>query len=77
MQNHSLTDRQVVPAPLQTALYALLVVGAALSLPKIGQFTPLPMTALLDGWVILFIGAMFLRGRTAAVGLVEIGRAHV
>lgn len=56
-------DRQMVPGWLQVLLYAFIFVGAISSLPMIGQFSPLPVTELLDAWLILLLLAMLLRGR--------------
>lgn len=52
-----------IPVPLQKMLYLLLVGGAMVSVVFVGQFSPLPMTALLDAWVLLLAGWIVMRGR--------------
>ncbi len=62
-------DRQEVPKLLRVALYVMLILGGILSLPRLGSITPLPMTALLDAWIIVFMVAAIVRGRTSHGGL--------
>jgi len=47
-------DKKVVPAFLQVALCVILLVGGIASVPFLGSYSPLPMTALLDAWVVVF-----------------------
>lgn len=62
-------DRSAVPRLVMWALYLILIVAAVSSLPFIGQYGPLPTTALLDAWIILFVAACIIRGRTETVPL--------
>jgi hypothetical protein len=62
-------DRHEVPRFLRIALYAMLLVAGALSVPLIGRFGPLPTTGLLDVWIGLFIVVCVVRGRTQQWGL--------
>lgn len=55
--------RQTLPTLLTRGLYALFAVGAVASFTRFDYYSPLPMTVLLDAWVILFIAASFVRGR--------------
>lgn len=59
--------RQEVPGFLTGGLYVLLVAGALASFTRLDSYSPLPMTTLLDAWVILFIVLSFFRGRLAPV----------
>lgn len=52
-----------VPAFLRGALYVMLVAAGVLSLPRIGEFGPLPMVSLFDAWMFLFLLATMIRGR--------------
>lgn len=56
-------DNPRIPNLFPIALYAILVAGAAASLPAIGEFSPLPTTALLDAWIVCFILASLVRRR--------------
>jgi hypothetical protein len=47
-----------VPVVLQYALYVILIAGAVVSIPALGGYSPLPMTMLLDGWVIILALSM-------------------
>lgn len=60
-------DRQQVPQLLRGGLYALLLVAGAASLPALGDYGPLPTTAMLDAWMIAFVAATVLRGATVKV----------
>lgn len=62
-------NAQEVPRLLRGALYALLLVAATVSLPFIGAYGPLPTTTLLDAWMIVFIVACFVRGKTQTTTL--------
>lgn len=64
------TDRSVVPSILRGSLNLMLIVAAALSVPQIGAYGPLPTTTLLDAWVILFIVSCIVRGRIERIFLV-------
>ncbi|OSM42854.1 hypothetical protein [Nesterenkonia sp. PF2B19] len=52
-----------LPSGLQRVLSGGLILCAIISVLFVGRFSPLPMTMLLDAWIILFIGAVLLRGR--------------
>lgn len=54
---------QALPGLLIRGLYALLAVGAVASFSRFDYYSPLPMTVLLDAWVVLFVVTSFLRGR--------------
>ncbi|MGO4692078.1 hypothetical protein [Glaciibacter sp. 2TAF33] len=62
-------DRNAVPAFLRISLYALLIVGAALSVPSIGTYSPLPVETLLDAWIIAFMVTYLVRGSIRTTGL--------
>lgn len=59
-------NRQVVPKLLRSALYAILGVAAVLSVPFLGEWGPVPSTALLDVWVLAFVFICVVRGRIEA-----------
>ncbi|QWS32727.1 hypothetical protein [Curtobacterium aetherium] len=59
-----------LPAVLENSLYALLLVSGASSLPLLGRFSPLPVTVLLDVWLVFFLTWMLLAGRTRSIGLI-------
>jgi hypothetical protein len=63
-------DRSLVPRALRASLNVMLIVAAALSVPRIGGYGPLPTTTLLDAWVILFVFSCLLRGRIDRILLV-------
>lgn len=56
-----------LPTGLQGGLYWGLILCAAVSVLFVGQFSPLPMTMLLDLWIILFILGVVLHGRLFTV----------
>lgn len=58
-----------IPRSLRIALYALLIVAGATSLPMIGKYGPLPTTGLLDIWLAIFSLVCIARGRTQLWGL--------
>ncbi|WP_135849756.1 hypothetical protein [Serinibacter arcticus] len=58
---------RVLPTLLRRGLYALIAVGALASFSRFSSYSPLPMTALLDAWVILFVVTSFVRGRLVAL----------
>ena len=58
-EHHQVT----VPESLQRMLFLLLVGGGLISVVFVGEFSPLPMTTLLDAWMLLFAGWVLLRGR--------------
>lgn len=65
-------NRQQVPQAIRSSLLMMLSVAALVSVPFLGEWGPLPTTALLDGWIVLFIVACIVRGRistTLTVGL--------
>ncbi|MBE1523762.1 hypothetical protein [Nesterenkonia lutea] len=55
-----------LPEWLQRLLYLLLLGSALISVVYVGEFSPLPMTGLLDAWVLLVAGWILLRGRIIA-----------
>lgn len=62
-------DRLIIPGMLRVFFYASIVVGVITSMPRIGDYTPLPMTTILDAWIILFVVTSVIRGRTEMWGL--------
>lgn len=52
-----------LPRSLERTLHWGLVLCAAVSVLFVGEFSPLPMTVLLDAWIILLILTVVLRGR--------------
>ncbi|MDZ5077458.1 hypothetical protein [Nesterenkonia sp. HG001] len=52
---------------LQRSLHWGLILCAAISVLFVGEFSPLPMTMLLDLWIIVFIVAVVRRGRLATL----------
>jgi hypothetical protein len=58
-------DRQQVPAIMRRALYAVILIGAVASVPAIGGYSPVPVGALLDAWIALFVVICIVRGRIA------------
>lgn len=62
--------RQIVPNFVRNLLCILLVIAAAVSVPFLGEFGPLPTTTMLDGWVLLFVFVTFVRGRIETVGVI-------
>lgn len=59
-------DKQEIPRSLRIALYVMLIVAGAASVPFLGQYGPLPTTTLLDVWVVVFLVTCTVRGRTEA-----------
>jgi hypothetical protein len=57
------SDRSGLPVFSVNALYVILVAAAVSSVPRIGQYSPLPITTLLDVWVIVFMLACLVSGR--------------
>ncbi len=55
-----------IPIWLQRLLYLVLLGSALVSVVYVGEFSPLPMTAILDAWVLLLAGWIFIRGRIIA-----------
>ena len=64
------TDRAAVVVLVRRTLYVILIGAGAASLPFIGQYGPLPTTALLDAWFILFMFAAISRGPLPAAGTI-------
>jgi len=58
-----------VPAVLRNSLYALLLIAGAASLPLLGRFSPLPVTGLLDAWLLAFLAWALLKGKTRSLAL--------
>lgn len=55
--------RQTVPTAIRIALLAILVIAAIVSVPFLGEWGPLPTTALVDAWILLFVASCLIRGR--------------
>lgn len=51
---------------MRVSLYSMLLIAGALSVPFLGGYGPLPTTALLDGWIVLLLITLVVRGRTEA-----------
>lgn len=68
--DRTVRDRQSIPKLLRVALYMILLVSAVLSVPRLGDYAPLPVATLLDAWVLAFLAYCFFRGRTQAFVLV-------
>lgn len=64
------TERAAVVAPVRRTLYTILIVAGAASMPAIGEYGPLPTTALLDAWMILFMFAALIRGPIRTMGII-------
>ncbi|MDQ1121452.1 hypothetical protein [Microbacterium trichothecenolyticum] len=62
-------DRDVVPRPIRFLLIALLGVGGLISAPFLGRGGPLPMTTLLDVWILLLAVWMFCATRIRTSGV--------
>ena len=63
-----------LPEWLQRSLYLALVGSALISVVYVGEFSPLPMTLILDIWVLVLAGWILLRGRIIAhLTLVVVG----
>jgi len=54
---------------LRRGLIAALLIAGAVSVPRLGEFGPVPTTAILDVWIVLFLSASISRGRIHAPGL--------
>lgn len=62
-----------VPRILRGALYAYLIVAGAAGVAALDGFSPLPTTALLDAWIVLFVASTLVRSKIehfAAIALV-------
>lgn len=74
-QTPATTTRQTVPWLIRNGLCTMLVVAAFVSMPFIGEYGPLPTTAMLDAWMILLVLTCFFWGRiypTFALGLLAL-----
>lgn len=58
---------QSVPQFFQYCLVALFVVGSVASFTRMDSISPIPMTTLLDVWIVLFVLWCFFRGRNRCV----------
>ena len=61
--HRAVLGRQTVPAAIRIALLAILVIAAIASVPFLGEWGPLPTTALVDAWIILFVASCLIWGR--------------
>ncbi|WP_218219802.1 hypothetical protein [Nesterenkonia sp. Act20] len=66
-----------IPVWLQRLLYLALVGSALVSVIYVGEFSPLPMTAILDAWVLLLAAWIFVRGRIRAHLMLVVLAAYV
>lgn len=64
------THAEEVPAVLRNSLYALLLSAGVTSLPLLGRFSPLPVTALLDAWLLALLGWALFKGKTKSLALI-------
>lgn len=64
--------RMRVPRVLRGLLYILLIASAALSVPRVGDYSPLPVATLLDIWIVLLAAACLARGQLFAPGLLAL-----
>lgn len=62
--DNSIRKRQRIPVLIRNGLYVMLVSAAIVSVPFLGRWGPLPTTAMLDAWVIIFISVCFIFGKT-------------
>lgn len=53
----------LVPGWMRVSLFSLLLTAGALSVPRLGEYGPLPTTVLLDIWVVAFIFNAILTAR--------------
>ncbi|KUG57862.1 hypothetical protein [Nesterenkonia jeotgali] len=63
ISDHEPTHRTEIPEALQKLLCLLLIGGGLVSVGFVGEFSPLPMTTLLDVWVLLLAVWILFRGR--------------
>lgn len=59
-------DRQVVPRVFGFVLFSTLLLAAALSIPNIGGYSPIPTTTAMDIWIVCLMGYCLVWGKTEA-----------
>ncbi|MBE1513456.1 hypothetical protein [Nesterenkonia halotolerans] len=71
------THEVEIPVWLQRLLYLVLLGSALVSVVYVGEFSPLPMTAILDAWILLLAAWIFIRGRIIAPLMLLILAAYI